>query len=157
MKNIIDLSNVKPGCRVTFVMNHGTDAMDKKMNVGGRERSNPLLGRVTRTIHMAGNAAGAETYANVAERKDVEIAGKPSNWNNHPTFPCIVTLKSNPEKMAVRVISAKRQASHLFVDGRPATPEEMTTFAQYKKSSGENELGYMTLGVEHLANCELPE
>lgn len=153
---MINLNDIRPGQRITCVLRHDCDAMNGKMLRGSRTPAapaNPLWGRVTRVVHMAGNAAGTETYNRKCNALDIAPAGAPSAWMD-TELPCVVALRSNPERRAVRVVNSAVQHVELYVDGRPALPEEEALFAQWKKASGgENPTGYANFAVDNLANA----
>jgi hypothetical protein len=155
---MIQLHNIRPGQRVTFVMSHDATAMNDKMRKGGRgdNIANPLWGRVSRVIHVAGNVAGEETYANVLLKRTGETpAGtRPPVWQATDA-PCVVALISNPARLGVPIVNRTTQRCELFVDGRPATETEVALFSQWKKTSNsENPTGFAILGAENLVNAE---
>jgi len=107
-----------------------------KMNVGGRERTNPLADvEVTKRTVLSVQACSRESYAKRKLKADPTWtpSDKPSGYEA-TEHPCVdLNLKSGEH--ALRGWACGVTKHEVFVSGRPATEAELAIVAQYKPAS----------------------
>ena len=127
-----------------------------KMNVGGRAgvAPNPLNNQsVTKRAVYAGQAASHEMYLNALAKM-----GKQPDPSHVPRFeatsnPCIVKSLSNGKEQA-RILNPQTRKAEFFVNGNPATQEQVATITAYLPSKSPSAVKIMFPYVEHLMNVE---
>jgi hypothetical protein len=119
---------------------------------------NPLLGRISVRKVKRGQAATAEMLMRANRRIN-------PNWQPDPTYvprwtntanPCVVQSNSN-DKLLVRIMEPVTDKVDYFVDGRPATEEEIMMARSYITPSKPREATAARVEfpyVEHLTNVE---
>lgn len=153
----INIHNLRPGMRPTFIQHNSTEDMDGKMLLGGRAHGNPYLGRVTRIIHTSGNIAGPDTYANVLKKRTGEtpVGNRPPVWEE-TEIRCVLAKISDPSVRVVPIVNRTTQKCELFLDGAPASPEDAAKIQGWMKpkKAGSNPTGFATIGLDAMVNVE---
>lgn len=133
----MNLQDIVPGRFYSFVYEPAPSQWcENNLKKGGRGGlpENPLFGRVSVRKVTAGQAASASMYEHKA--KALNPAWIPSD--REPLFeatehPCVVRSNSNGE-LQVRLMNPRTVRCEYFVDGRPATDEELATIKMYGKA-----------------------
>lgn len=125
----LNIDEVKNG-RIYSVVFAGPASMNKGGRAGVPE--NPLLDRVTKRTVLRMQACSRSSYQNRMRKLDPawQPSDKPSGYA--PTMHPCVDLNEKEGTFALRAWSAGVVKRETFVDGRPATPEELQTIADYQ-------------------------
>lgn len=149
----MNINDIKPSRQYSWVYTAET-----KLNKGGRAGvpENPLFGQVTARKVYCGQAASADMYTNAA--RNLNPSWTPSE--RAPMFeatenPCVVRSLSTGD-LQVRILKPRTVKREYFVNGNPATTEQLEIIKKYlpKKSSNPLAVKIMFPYVDNLANVE---
>lgn len=132
----MDINDIVASRFYSWVYQPDADSVAKGMNKGGRAgvAPNPLYGRVTCRKVYAGQAASGQMYVNAAKRLNPawQAAKDYTPRFEDTENPCVLRSLSTGE-YAVRIINPRTVKVEWFVDGQPATEEQLALIAQYKR------------------------
>ena len=142
------VSEIKAGQRIT--VKYSTPV------AWARKTGNPFLGQdVVKESTVAFTAAGAETYERQMEKQGRELSGKPC-WHRPATGqgPCVREHAGNGTTYLAG-INHNKVSSRYFVNGAPASPEQVKEILSWTKPSNEGERGtdFRLWTIEKLANA----
>lgn len=122
-----------------------------KMNVGGREHTNPLANmEVTKRVVMSVQACSHESYARRQIKADPTWtpSNRPSGYAN-TDHPCL-DLNLSTDELALRCVPVHVTKREVFVGDVPASAEQLAIIAQY--SPERPAPSFMRLPLSKVAN-----
>ena len=131
---MIDIATIQPGQRVTVKYLSSV--------TWARTTDNPFAHvDVVQSMEVSFTAAGAETYSNMADRKDYELSGKPSWHCPAPDVgPCVRKHTKNG-KLYLAGINHDTRTAFFTVGGEYATPQQEAIIREFLSAPSERERG----------------
>lgn len=129
---MLDINNLQAGRRYSFVYDGIVDMVTKR---DGRIAPEWLQrATIRRRGVFSGNAADEHTYTNMMTKTDEDYTSSGTAWfAHHPTQNGIVLHKKS-NKPFLCILHPKRQKTEYFVNGIPATTEQLTDIRFFKKN-----------------------
>lgn len=158
MKNI-QLDEIKPSRIYSWVYVADVNTFDREFNKGGRAGTppNPLYGHVSARKVFAGQAATAEMYRRAWEKlnpgKSFEADDSYTKRFTPTENPCVVKSLATGD-LQVRILNPETGKVEYFVDGQPASAEQIEIIKIHKRSHSrpENSVKLMFPYVPNLLN-----
>jgi hypothetical protein len=152
---VITSQDIRPGRILQWVYAPSAEQWSKNnLNLGGKERSNHLYGHVSVVARKVGQACSMAMYEKDAiNRNPGYIPSDREPQREATAHPCIFLHLTSLEEQ-VMIMNSRTVEREYFVDGRPATAEELAVIAQYRKPRKPRDPSKSKVEFVNLANLK---